>query len=258
MRKLQMTFPRTQACVWPGQDKILSCHNPSDTLLIGRELENTENRWQCPGPGSHFLYSPLPKPHVSPHITGEGESGFFPDMKYMISPPTPSNSQHPTCQSPLTSDTICEVRANATGWCREMALTSDASHALLSYHVSDQVTETLNFHNSTSVLKNSIKPATKLRKTLNHCSQSNSETVKWRRSLWHRRNGVGQSVCVLLSRAPSPHNHFLPPHKLTEPIFMALYEVPVNSHMCWIVSQWWLTSGSVPSSLPIGEENSNL
>ena len=29
-----MTCRSTQACEWPGQDKILSCHNPFDTLLI--------------------------------------------------------------------------------------------------------------------------------------------------------------------------------------------------------------------------------
>ena len=107
MRKLQMTFPRTQACVWPGQDKILSCHNPSDTLLIGRELENTENRWQCPGPGSHFLYSPLPKPYMGPQITAEGESGFFPDINHVVfytNHPIPNSQGADHCQ--LTSDTI--------------------------------------------------------------------------------------------------------------------------------------------------------
>ena len=114
--------------------------------------------------------------HLPSSLTWAITSPSWVTLGFFLTPNTrffhqPSNSQHPTCQSPLTSDTICEVRANATGWCREMALTSDASHALLSYHVSDQVTETLNFHNSTSMLKNSIKPATKLRKTLNHCCQ---------------------------------------------------------------------------------------
>ena len=47
------------------------------------------------GAGSYFPYSPLPKPHVSPQITREGESVFFPEAKYVVSALTPSGSQDP-------------------------------------------------------------------------------------------------------------------------------------------------------------------
>ena len=80
----------------------------------------------------------------------------------------PSNSQHPT-GLPLSIDFwyhICGVRAEGIGWGIKTALTSDASLVFLSYHVSDHVTETWNFHDSTSMLKNSIEPATKFRKLL--------------------------------------------------------------------------------------------
>ena len=78
------------------------------------------------------------------------------------------------------------------------------------------------------MLKSSIKPVNKLRKTLIHCSQSNvqeknSETVKWRRSLGRECSRVGWSLHALLSRAPSPHDRLAPPDKLSEPIFMGLY-----------------------------------
>ena len=63
----------------------------------------------------------------------------------------------------------------------------------------------------------------KLRKTLNHCSQSNSETVKWRRSLGYGCSGVGWSLHALLSRTPSTHDRLAPPDKLPEPIFMDFY-----------------------------------
>ena len=68
---------------------------------------------------------------------------------------------------------ICEVKANATGWGIKNALISDASHVFSSYHASDQVTETRNIHDSTSMLRNSREQAVKLRKTLNHCFQIN-------------------------------------------------------------------------------------
>ena len=47
------------------------------------------------GAGSYFPYSPLPKPHVSPQITREGESVFFPEVKYVVSALTSSSSQLP-------------------------------------------------------------------------------------------------------------------------------------------------------------------
>ena len=61
-------------------------------------------------------------------------------------------------------------------WCHKLRYRDcpdfSASHVFSSYQLSEQVTETLNFL-STSMLRNPIKPVNKLRKTLNHCSQSN-------------------------------------------------------------------------------------
>ena len=117
--------------------------------------------------------------HHSPVLTwaiksqGRVSLGFFltPNMRFVQQP---SNSQHPT-GCPVSIDLgchICGVSADSTGWGIETAQTSDASQVFLSYQISEQVIEAWNFH-STSMLKNSVKPVNKLRKTLIHCSQSN-------------------------------------------------------------------------------------
>ena len=104
---------------------------------------------QCPTPTTH-----LPKPHVSPQITRQGESGVFSDCNDMVSAPTPSNSQY-LVGAPLSIDFwdhICGVSAHATGWGTKTLLTSDASHVVRDTLTSDQVTESGNFHGPTSML----------------------------------------------------------------------------------------------------------
>ena len=129
--------------------------------------------------------------HRSPSLTwaiksqGRVSLGFFLTAN-MWFVQQPSNSQHPTGR-PVSIDLgyhIWGVSADATGWGIKSAQTSDASQVFLSYQVSEQVIEAWNFH-STSMLKNSVKPVNKLRKSLIHCSQSNvreknSETLKCR------------------------------------------------------------------------------
>ena len=136
---------------------------------------------------------------------------------------TTTHSQHPTGR-PVSIELgyhICGVSADATDWGIQTTQTSDPSHVFSSHHVSEQVTETRNFH-STSMLKNSIKPVNKLRKTYSLFSEKlrNSEMKE---ILGHGCSGVGWSLHALLSRAPSPHDCFFPPDKLSEPIFMDLY-----------------------------------
>ena len=169
MRKVQMTCPSIQACGWPSQDKTQPCPNPFDTLLIGWELENTENWWDFPGPGSYFLYSPLPKPCMSPQITGEGGSGIIPDTQYMVFPPTIQTSSQGTDHCQLTSDTISvelvtmpQVEIPRLPWLQMQPCG-------LALSCSDQETESWTFHDPNSMPKNSIEPATKLRKPLTHC-----------------------------------------------------------------------------------------
>ena len=121
-----MTCPSTQACGWPGQDKILSCHNPFDTLLI--LLGTQKYRWLVRVSGCSVPLSLLTSPQASPEPsnTEDSESGFFHDTKYVVSPPTPSSSQHQV-GSPQSIDFwyhVCGVSANATGWGIETALTS--------------------------------------------------------------------------------------------------------------------------------------
>ena len=104
---------------------------------------------QCP-----TLTTQLPKPHVSPQITRQGESGVFSDCKDMVSAPTPSNSQY-LVGAPLSIDFwdhICGVIANATGWGIKSILTSDASHVVQVTHTSDQATKRGSFHGPTSML----------------------------------------------------------------------------------------------------------
>ena len=113
---------------------------------------------------SRGLLSLLTSPQASPElqITEEGESGVFPDTKYV----------EPTAQCPLTLDTISVELVLMPRLRYRDCPDFSASRVFSSYHVSEQVTETRNFH-STSMLKNSVKPVNKLRKTLIHCSQSN-------------------------------------------------------------------------------------
>ena len=49
------------------------------------------------------------------------------------------------------------------------------------------------------------------------------EIAKWRRRLGQRGSRCEQRVHALVSPAPSPHHHFFPPQKLSEPIFMDFY-----------------------------------
>ena len=87
-------------------------------------------------PGSHFLYSPLPRPHVRPQITEEGEPGFFPEKNTWMFHQL-SNSQQSRGR-PLSVNIwyhICGVSADATGWVLKTVLTSDASHVDSRYHV---------------------------------------------------------------------------------------------------------------------------
>ena len=118
--------------------------------------------------------------HLSPSLTWALKSqekvslGIFLALNtwFLHQPPI---FQHPA-GCPLSTDfwyRICGVRANATGWGIKNAMTSEASHVFLSYHASEQVTETQNFPDSTSMLKHSMEQETKLRKTLNHCFQIN-------------------------------------------------------------------------------------
>ena len=81
-----------QACGWQGQDKILACYNPFDTLpdpARNSKIQTTEKsfRLQC----EHSLL-PLFGASSEPQITGESDSGFFPHTKYMVSLPTTPNS----------------------------------------------------------------------------------------------------------------------------------------------------------------------
>ena len=50
-----------------------------------------------------------------------------------------------------------------------------------------------------------------------------SETVKWRRSLGHGRSGGEWGFHAMLSSAPSPQDHLLSLHRLSEPLFMDFY-----------------------------------
>ena len=121
---------------------------------------------------------------------------------------------------------ICGVSANATGWGIETAQTSDASHVFSSCHVSEQVTETRNFH-SISMLRNSIKPGTNSGKllitVLRVMYRKKLRNTEMQGMFWHWCSGVGWSLHALLSRTPSTHDHLAPPDKLSEPIFMDFY-----------------------------------
>lgn len=117
---------------------------------------------------------------------------------------------------------ICGVSADATDWGGiETTQTSDPSHVFSSHHVSEQVTETRNFH-STSMLKNSQTSEQTQENPYSLFSEKlrNSEMEEIFR---HGCSGVGWSLHALLSRAPSTHDHLASPDKLSEPIFMGLY-----------------------------------
>ena len=101
MRKLQMTCWSTQACGWPGQDKIMSCPNTSDIWYTVDWLGTRQYRELGRVSRSRLLLSfwPLPRPYLSPHISGERESGFFPGTKYMAFTPStkfPTTNGAPT------------------------------------------------------------------------------------------------------------------------------------------------------------------
>ena len=119
--------------------------------------------------------SPQDSPEPSNHRGGWVWVSLFlltPNMWFLHQA---SNLKHPTGH-PLSTDfwyRICGVRADATGWGNKAALSIDASHVFSRYHASNQVTQTWNFHDSTSMLKKSIKLVTKLRKPLLNYSQIN-------------------------------------------------------------------------------------
>ena len=81
-----------QACGWQGQDKILACYNPFDTLLDShRNSENTDNWEQFLAAMWTFITPPFGA-SPEPQITGHSDSGFFPDTKYVVSLPTAFSS----------------------------------------------------------------------------------------------------------------------------------------------------------------------
>lgn len=156
------------------------------------------------------LTTSLPKPHVSPQITRQGESGGFPDCKDMISALTSSNSRYPV-GTPLSIDfwdRICGVSACAAGWGIKTLLTSDASHAVRVTHTSDQVTKSGSFHGPTSMLNISIELATELRKTYTYCPQNNIQEKTQKQCNGRAMEGkerVGVCGAFMPQRAQHPH-----------------------------------------------------
>ena len=104
---------------------------------------------------------------------------------------------------------------------KNTVLTSDASHVVSRYHVSDQGTESWTFHHRNSMLKNSVEPATKLRKPLTHSphfklqdkirNSEMEETFKskgewrWVEPSWPGEHGTLTSTLVPTSLAIRPN-----------------------------------------------------
>ena len=158
----------TGLCVdWSGLDTAMSQPTRYTTDWLG-----TRKYWKLvtvSRPGSHFLYSPLPRPHVRPQITGRVSLGFSWHQIRGFSTNHPvSNSQGADhCQ--LTSDTISvelvpmpQVEVPRLSWLQMQPCG-------LTLSCSDQETESWTFHDPNSMPKNSIEPSTKLRKPLTHC-----------------------------------------------------------------------------------------
>ena len=90
-----------QACGWQGQDKILACYNPFDTLPDShRNSGNTEHSFwlQC----EHsllLLFGASPEPQ----ITGHSDSGYSPDSKYVVYLPIAFSSpnSHRVCNKSI-------------------------------------------------------------------------------------------------------------------------------------------------------------
>ena len=265
MFPLQMTCARTQHV--RGLVKTRECHVTTHLMHYRLARNSTIQRT-----GETFQVQGLTlTTHLSPSLTWALKSQERVSLHLFLTPhtrffPQPSNSQYPT-GLPLSIDfwyRICGVRANATRWGIKNALTSEASHVFLSYHASDQVTETWKLCDSTSMVKNSIKQVTKLRKDLNHCSQINVQKKtqkKWNGGDLQGTGGVELSGASMPSWAEHPHLR-----TICSPFLSSLSqylricaEVSLNRHEYWIVSQrYWSQSQWVPSSLPIGAESSNL
>ena len=109
----------------PGKNTGVGCHFLLQCMNVKSESEVVQSypslsdlmgdllgTWKYRISGSRVLLSNslLPKPHLSLQITGEGESQFFPNMKHMASPPTPSNSMT------LTLKSLSRVWLFATPW----------------------------------------------------------------------------------------------------------------------------------------------
>ena len=180
--EIEDDFPQdTSMCVaWSGQDTVMPQLIWYTIDWLGTR-KYTENWWQCPGPGSHFLYSPLPKPHMGPQITWEGESGFFPDTKYVVflQPPIPNTQQ--AAQYPLSLDTISVEL---------VPMPQIEVSRLPRLQIPAMCSRVIMFLNKWLKLEiSTLPPCSKTQSNqwtnsgkLIHCSQRNSETVKWRRS----------------------------------------------------------------------------
>ena len=157
---------------WSGQDTVMSHHIWYTIDWLGTQ----QYKWPVSISRSRVLLSLLTFPQASPepsHHRGGWAwlSLFFWHQIHGFSTnhPIPSTQQASHC--PLTSDIISvesgpmpQVEVSGMPWPQMPDLRS-GHWVFSSYHASDQVTETRNFHDSTSMLKKSIEPATKLRKT---------------------------------------------------------------------------------------------
>ena len=226
---------------------------------------NDESFWvQCPTFTTH-----LPKPHVSPQIIKQGESGVFPDCKDMVSTPITSNSRYPV-GTPLSIDFwyhICGVSANATGWDIKTLLTSQGYLQPGGSHTSDQVIKSGCFHDPPpySITQsnqglNSGKPVLTLIRLIYRRKLRNSEMEEtWRAKKEWR---CGECSCPR-EKNTLTSSTLVPTHELSECqnlwsfifMFLIFIEVSIIRDIDYIIGQQWLIS--VPSLLTTSEEGSN-
>ena len=122
------------ACEWKGQNKILSCCNPFDTLPDStKNFENTDNWEQFLGAMSYFHYSCfrnitwIPKSQWIWVFLWQQICGIF----------TYSNQfpKHPLGVQQISYFwfEICGVTADSAGWGLKIILSSDASQEVQSH-----------------------------------------------------------------------------------------------------------------------------
>ena len=164
---------------------------------------------------------------MSPQITGEGGSGILltPNTWFFHQSSKPQ-ARVRACQ--LTSDTISvelvpmpQVELSTLPWlqmpamwsCLIMLLTKRLKFVLPMTPTPCSKTQSNQRPNSGILLLIIL--------TLRY--RIKSDTVKWRRSLGHGRSGGEWGFHAMLGPAPSPQDHLLSLHKLSEPLFMDFY-----------------------------------